>query len=48
LKVALADKVLAYDALESLLAVAGIDAEALKKNTGRKPSAAVASGERTA
>jgi transposase-like protein len=37
LKVALADKTLAYDALESLLEVAGIDRAALKKNTGRPP-----------
>jgi uncharacterized small protein (DUF1192 family) len=37
LKVALADKTLAHDALESLLAVAGIDQEALKKNIGQRP-----------
>jgi transposase-like protein len=34
LKIALADKTLAYDALEVLLEVAGIDQAALKKNTG--------------
>jgi transposase-like protein len=34
LKIALADKTLAHDALESLLEVAGIDVAALKKNTG--------------
>jgi transposase-like protein len=34
LKLALADKTLAYDALETLLEVAGIDQEALKKNIG--------------
>jgi hypothetical protein len=37
LKLALADKTLAYDALESLLEVAGIDREALKKNTESEP-----------
>lgn len=34
LKIALADKTLAYDALETLLEVAGIDRATLKKNTG--------------
>jgi hypothetical protein len=37
LKIALADKTLAYDALGTLLEVAGIDQEALKKNTGLPP-----------
>jgi hypothetical protein len=37
LKIALADKTLAYDALEILLEVAGIDQEALKKNIGLPP-----------
>jgi transposase-like protein len=34
LKIALAEKTLAYDALESLLEVAGIDQAALKKTSG--------------
>ena len=42
LKIALADKSLAYDALECLLEVAGIDQSSLKKNIGRLPSRAVA------
>ncbi|MDR3184321.1 MAG: helix-turn-helix domain-containing protein [Prevotellaceae bacterium] len=37
LKIALADKSLAYDALETLLEVAGIDRAALKKNTALPP-----------
>jgi transposase-like protein len=37
LKIALADKSLAYDALETLLEVAGIDPAALKKNIGLPP-----------
>jgi transposase-like protein len=41
LKLALADKTLAIDALESLLEVAGIDMEGLKKNTGLQPSGSV-------
>jgi transposase-like protein len=38
LKIALADKTLALDALESVLEVAGIDAEELKKTIGLPPS----------
>jgi hypothetical protein len=41
LKLALADKTLAYDALEVLLEVAGIDQAALKKNIGLPPLGAV-------
>ncbi|MDR2042678.1 MAG: helix-turn-helix domain-containing protein [Tannerella sp.] len=41
LKIALADKTLAYDALETLLEVAGIDQSALKKNTGLPRSGGV-------
>jgi transposase-like protein len=41
LKIALADKTLAYDALETLLEVAGIDQAALKKNIGLPPLGAV-------
>jgi hypothetical protein len=44
LKVALADKSLAYDALESVLEVAGIDPAVLKKNIGRPPLGDVARG----
>ena len=37
LKIALADKTLEHDALETLLEVAGIDQAALKKNIGLPP-----------
>lgn len=47
LKIALADKTLAYDALESLLEVAGIDRKALKKNIGSLPLSDVPKQEDT-
>jgi transposase-like protein len=43
LKIALADKTLALDALESLLIVSGIDTEGLKKNIVPQPSGIVTS-----
>ena len=42
LKIALADKTFEYDALETLLEVAGIDPAALKKNTGLPRLGAIA------